>query len=85
MQEVNPGSLGKRHLTSVRPRGGDYSDVLAGVERGIRHLPGLGWVHNDINPSNIMLDGDEGVVIDFGLCSRVGESLRGGWAHVRVA
>lgn len=77
MQEVNPGSLGKRHLRSVRPRGKDYSGVLAGVERGVRHLHGLGWAHNDINPSNIMLDGDEGVVIDLGSCTRVGESLRG--------
>lgn len=51
--------------------------MLAGVERGVRHLHGLGWAHNDINPSNIMLDGDEGVVIDLGSCTRVGESLRG--------
>lgn len=77
MQEVNPGGLGKRQLRSVRPRGKDYSGVLAGVERGIRHLHGLGWVHNDVNPSNIMVDGDEGVVVDFGSCTRVGESLRG--------
>lgn len=66
MQEVNPGSLGKRHLTFVRPRGKDYGGLLAGVERGVRHPHGLGWVHNDNNPSNIMLDGDEGVVIDLG-------------------
>jgi tRNA A-37 threonylcarbamoyl transferase component Bud32 len=32
-------------------------------------------VHNDINPSNIMLDGDEGIIIDFGSCRRVGESV----------
>lgn len=63
MQEVNPGGLGKRQLRSVRPRGKDYSGVLAGVERGIRHLHGLGWVHNDVNPSNIMVDGDEAVSV----------------------
>lgn len=77
MQEVNPGGLRKRQLRYVRTRGKDYSGVLAGVERGIRHLHGLGWVHNDVNPSNIMVDGDEGVVVDFGSCTRMGESLRG--------
>lgn len=55
----------------------DYSGVLAGIERGIKHLHALGWVHNDINPSNIMLDGDEAVIIDFGSCRRAGESLDG--------
>jgi serine/threonine protein kinase len=27
---------------------------VKGIERGIRHLRGLGIVHNDLNPSNIM-------------------------------
>jgi serine/threonine protein kinase len=75
MQEVNPGGLMKRRLRTKRRKGKDYSHVLAGVESGIRHLHALGLVHNDINPSNIMLDGDEGIIIDFGSCRRVGESV----------
>jgi serine/threonine protein kinase len=65
----------KRQLRSERRSEKDYSRVLAGVESGIRHLHALGLVHNDINPSNIMLDGDEGIIIDFGSCRRVGESV----------
>ncbi|KAK4039984.1 hypothetical protein C8A01DRAFT_36034 [Parachaetomium inaequale] len=77
MQKVNPSGLMKRRLRSDRQRGKDYSRVLAGSESGIEHLHGLGLVHNDINPSNIMLGygGDEAVIIDFGSCRRVGESL----------
>ncbi|RCI16356.1 hypothetical protein L249_2849 [Ophiocordyceps polyrhachis-furcata BCC 54312] len=31
---------------------------LHGIEAGIRHMHNLGLVHNDLNPSNIMMDGD---------------------------
>ncbi|KAL2177742.1 uncharacterized protein P884DRAFT_18555 [Thermothelomyces heterothallicus CBS 202.75] len=55
----------------------DYSSLLAGIESGIKHLHALGLVHNDINPSNIMLDGDEAVIIAFGSCRPAGESLEG--------
>lgn len=75
MQEVNPGSLMKRGLRSSRQRSKGYSSVLAGIESGIKHLHALGLVHNDINPSNIMLDSDQAIIIDFGSCRRVGESL----------
>ncbi|KAK3377029.1 kinase-like domain-containing protein [Lasiosphaeria ovina] len=78
MQRVNPGSLMKRRPRSHRQRGEDYSGLLAGVESGIKHLHALGLVHNDTNPSNIMLDGSgNAVIIDFGPCRRVGESLEG--------
>lgn len=77
MQEVNPGSLMKRKLRSSRQVTKDYSCVLAGIEDGIKHLYSLGLVHNDINPSNIMLDGDRAVIIDFGSCRKVGQSLEG--------
>ena len=42
MQEVDAGSLGKRHLRFKHPRGKDDSGVLAGVERSIRHFHALG-------------------------------------------
>jgi len=50
---------------------------LAGIENGLRHLHGLGLVHNDINPENIMLrDDDTPVIIDFDTCQREGEECR---------
>ena len=76
MQEVNPNNLMKRTSRSTRQTAKDYSNLLAGIESGIRHLHSLGLVHNDINPSNIMLDGDQAVIIDFGSCRPVGESLQ---------
>ncbi|KAK4182439.1 hypothetical protein QBC35DRAFT_509984 [Podospora australis] len=75
MQEVNPNSLMKRKVRSDCQRSKDHSNVLAGIKSGIQHLHALGLVHNDINPSNIMLDGDKAVIIDFDSCRRIGESL----------
>ena len=46
----------------------DYSGALAGIESGIRHLYSLGLVYNNINPSNIMLDGNQVIIIDFSSC-----------------
>ncbi|KAK4144166.1 uncharacterized protein C8A04DRAFT_36824 [Dichotomopilus funicola] len=63
------------NCTLMEERSKDYSGVLAVVESGIKHLHVLGFVHNDINPSNIMLDGDKAVIIDFESCRRAGESL----------
>lgn len=52
---------------------------LHGVEMGIRHLHSLGLIHNDINPSNVMIDEstdkDTSIIIDFDSCRPVGESL----------
>ncbi|KAF5004589.1 hypothetical protein FDECE_8919 [Fusarium decemcellulare] len=46
-----------------------------GVERGVQHLHQLGLVHNDLNPSNIMLDGTNPVIIDFDSCRPKGEEI----------
>lgn len=35
----------------------------------------LGLIHNDLNPSNIMMNGDSPVIIDFDSCKREGEKL----------
>ena len=35
----------------------------------------LGLIHNDLNPSNIMINGDSPVTIDFDSCKREGEKL----------
>lgn len=51
---------------------------LDGIRAGIQHLHSLGLIHNDINPANVMFDGDGiPVVIDFDSCRGVGEGLRG--------
>lgn len=76
MKEVNPRGLMKRKLRSTRQLTEDYSCVLAGIEGGIKHLRSLGLVHNDINPSNIMIDDHRAIIIDFGSCRSVGESLK---------
>ncbi|KAK4076191.1 hypothetical protein Trihar35433_2751 [Trichoderma harzianum] len=53
----------------------DKSHCLSGIKAGVRHLHDLGLVHNDLNPSNIMMDGDDAVIIDFDSCKREGEKL----------
>ncbi|KAJ6154278.1 hypothetical protein N7485_012647 [Penicillium canescens] len=75
LKEINPGSLNKRHLRNTRVVGKDYTSILADIERGIRHLHSLGLVHNDINPNNIMIDNGRAIIIDFGSCRKLGESL----------
>ncbi|OQE13352.1 hypothetical protein PENFLA_c049G09928 [Penicillium flavigenum] len=75
MKEVNPGAHSKRKLRNTREVSEDYSRVLMDVESGLHHLHALGLVHNDLNPSNIMVADDRAVIIDFGSCRKIGESL----------
>lgn len=48
---------------------------LLGIENGVRHLHTLGFIHNDLNPSNIMMDGDTPVIIDLDSCKQEGAKL----------
>ncbi|KAI1767734.1 serine/threonine kinase [Hypoxylon sp. FL1150] len=48
---------------------------LQGITRGVTHLHKLGLIHNDLKPSNIMMDGDNPVIIDFDSCKREQERL----------
>lgn len=52
-------------------------DILKGIESGIKHLHGLGIMHNDVNPTNIMFKSDDltSVIIDFDSCGREGDKL----------
>jgi serine/threonine protein kinase len=55
----------------------DRAAILDGISEGLRFLhETLGLVHNDINPSNIMLD-DAGnaVIIDFDSCLAIGQEI----------
>ncbi|KAF5553535.1 hypothetical protein FMEXI_2374 [Fusarium mexicanum] len=49
--------------------------LYEGVERGVRHLHQIGLIHNDLNPANIMLDGNIPVIIDFDSCRLQGEKM----------
>lgn len=48
---------------------------LKSIRRGIDHLHTLGIIHCDINPSNILSNGDDFVIGDFDSCAREGEKL----------
>ncbi|KAL6811039.1 hypothetical protein GGI42DRAFT_315683 [Trichoderma sp. SZMC 28013] len=54
----------------------DIQRCLLGIESGVRHLHRLGFIHNDLNPSNIMMDGDTPVIIDLDSCEQEGAMLR---------
>jgi serine/threonine protein kinase len=54
----------------------DKNLCFQGIERGIHHLHTLGLVHNDINPTNIMMDvNDNPCIIDFDSCQFQGQKL----------
>lgn len=77
-QRVNLDYLNKDDFrSSARLQVNDaVRNGLVGILDAIKHLHSLGLVHNDLNPSNIMFDElDVPVVIDFGSCRRIGESL----------
>lgn len=79
MQRLNPGSLGKRAFAESQHLNYEWcSNIIERVNKGLDHLHALGLVHNDLNPSNIMLDdGDAPKLIDFGSCRPIGASLEG--------
>ncbi|KAF8534456.1 kinase-like domain-containing protein [Trichophaea hybrida] len=55
----------------------DIDSCLDGIKRGIDHLHGLGYIHNDINSNNIMFDAgdDTPIIIDFDSCQLEGDIL----------
>jgi serine/threonine protein kinase len=64
----------------------DRDGCLRAIENGIGHLHKLRLVHNDLNPSNIMMKADNPVIIDFDSCKRQGQELglkggTNGWAR----
>jgi len=52
---------------------------FCGIEAGVNHLHSLGIIHNDINPTNVMMVGSgdemEPVIIDFDSCRPEGKEL----------
>jgi serine/threonine protein kinase len=53
----------------------DIDACLEGIKDGIKHLHGLGLVHCDINPTNIVMNREEPVIVDFDSCRPMGERL----------
>jgi hypothetical protein len=77
MDRVNPARRSKIDFAYER-RGADRNKIdlwLQGIAQGLEHLHGLGIVHNDINPCNIMFQGDTPVIIDFDSARPLGHDL----------
>ncbi|KAI1463760.1 uncharacterized protein F4812DRAFT_463320 [Daldinia caldariorum] len=63
---------------NIKLRMGEVVDIdrcMKGIESGVRHLHTLGFIHNDLSPHNIMMDGDDPIIIDFDSSRRPGEEL----------
>jgi eukaryotic-like serine/threonine-protein kinase len=63
-----PGSIGTDGI--VPPAGGELSQLLAIMRRlcaTLAYLHGEGFVNGDLKPENVLLVGDQPVIIDFGL------------------
>jgi serine/threonine protein kinase len=76
--KVNPKHLNKNKLINNRPTidRAFAKTCTDGIKAGIDHIHSLGLVHNDITPSNIMLDHDgKPVIVDFGSCTEIGQPL----------
>lgn len=76
------------HLREKLREGGiDEKKILEGLESALRHLHSLGWAHNDVNPTNVMVnETGEPILVDFGSCRKIGDKMgasRGtsGWAE----
>ncbi|KAJ8129876.1 hypothetical protein O1611_g3754 [Lasiodiplodia mahajangana] len=54
----------------------DKKRIMRDIRSGVAHLHSLGLVHNDLNPSNIVLTDDgTAVIIDFDSCRPAGERI----------
>ncbi|KAK2471859.1 hypothetical protein H9L39_16542 [Fusarium oxysporum f. sp. albedinis] len=78
MQRVNPKALSKPDFTrSDRSLvQNDIKQCLQTIREALEHLHSIGFSHNDLNPSNIMMGKDNrAVIIDMDSSCRIGESL----------
>ena len=69
---------------ALLPRARILAIVVAAC-RGVSHLHAHGWVHGDINPSNLIVDDtDHVVLIDLGIARAIGEAgaVRGTHAYM---
>jgi serine/threonine protein kinase len=66
-------NLSERMTKDSRPF--DIDLYLRGIQKGIQHLHSLDLIHYDLNPTNILMDGDTPVIRDFDSYQRKGEKL----------
>jgi serine/threonine protein kinase len=66
-------NLSERVTKGSRPFDADL--FLRGIQEGISHLHSLNLIHCDLNPTNILMNGDTPVIGDFDSCQREGEKL----------
>ncbi|KAH8588263.1 kinase-like domain-containing protein [Bisporella sp. PMI_857] len=66
-------NLSERVTKDSRPFDADL--FSQGIQEGIRHLHSLNLIHCDLNPTNILMNGDTPVIGDFDSCQREGEKL----------
>lgn len=65
-------------------RARSVSIILAACDAA-SHLHANGWVHGDINPSNLVSDGDRVVLIDLGIARAIGEDGAPRGTHAYMA
>jgi serine/threonine protein kinase len=71
-----------RRLGAI-PRGRALAIVTAACDAAA-HLAAAGWVHGDICPANLIVDGDRAVLLDLGVARAIGEAgaVRGTHAYM---
>ncbi|KAL8366228.1 hypothetical protein RB595_007923 [Gaeumannomyces hyphopodioides] len=62
----------------------DKHACFRGIEAGTKHMHALSLIHNDLNPSNVMFDGREPVIIDFDLVQNGGRAIGAQGRHFRL-
>jgi len=91
--ELVPGADLRRQLMSD-PRSGEKASpfdkqrvitIVRAACDAASHLHANGWVHGDINPSNLVVDGDQIVLIDLGIARQVGEAGTPRGTHAYMA
>ncbi len=83
MELVGGGDL-RGALDGGRLSDADLRALGASAADGAAHLHGQGWVHGDLNPSNLILANHGAVICDLGIARRAGEggSVRGTAAYM---
>lgn len=90
---VNPGHYNKTEFigsVEIRGRRARAAQYLDSIEQGLRHLHALSFIHNDLNPSNIMItEEDTPIIIDFDSATIPGVSIKDakrthGWFNRQV-
>jgi len=92
MELVAGGDL--RRALMADPRSGEKAarldkqrvlSIVAAACDAASHLHANGWVHGDINPSNLVVDGDRTVLIDLGIARAIGEAGTPRGTHAYMA